>query len=101
MSSSFSQPSIVIPNTTASGIAAKAATQAIPIVFSLGSNPVEVGLVQSLNHPPAVMLFIATAVSNASSQPDTAVGLEARHAAWDLKGSADDAMPQPPHGADL
>jgi putative ABC transport system substrate-binding protein len=42
---------IAIPNTTQSAIAAKAATQTIPIVFSIGSNPIEVGLVQSLSHP--------------------------------------------------
>src|SRR5215472_16637133 len=42
---------IVVGGSTPGSLAAKAATQTIPIAFFVGTDPVEVGLVASLAHP--------------------------------------------------
>jgi putative ABC transport system substrate-binding protein len=42
---------IVAPGGAPSGLAAKAATTSIPIVFEMGADPIRVGLVESLSRP--------------------------------------------------
>jgi putative ABC transport system substrate-binding protein len=51
---------IVTPFSTDAALAAKAATTTIPIVFAISADPIEIGLVPSLNHPGGNITGVAS-----------------------------------------
>jgi ABC-type uncharacterized transport system substrate-binding protein len=63
---------VIMPATPPAIHAAKSASNSIPIVFPLGSDPVETGLVSNLEHPGANITGMAT-MSRLQSQPRLAL----------------------------
>jgi putative ABC transport system substrate-binding protein len=59
---------IIVASTTASAITVKAATQTIPVVFRVGSDPVEIGLVASLNRPGGNLTGVANLASEITAK---------------------------------
>ena len=57
---------IVTPIGTATVLAAKAATTSIPIVFSVGTDPVKAGIIASLRHPVEISPVSTTWLLNSA-----------------------------------
>lgn len=57
-------PEVIYAPPLPAAMAAKRATSTVPIVFATGTNPVEIGLVQSLSHPGANVTGIISVVDS-------------------------------------
>jgi putative ABC transport system substrate-binding protein len=62
------RPTAIFAPTGSSASAAKAATQTIPIIFAMGADPVELGLVASLNRPGGNLTGLATLVTEIATK---------------------------------
>jgi len=62
------QVALIVTPTTSAALAARAATQTIPIVFDIGSDPVALGLVASLNRPAANLTGVVNLGSDIASK---------------------------------
>jgi putative tryptophan/tyrosine transport system substrate-binding protein len=61
-------PSAILVTSTIPAVVAKAATRSIPIVFEIGGDPIELGLVESFNRPGGNITRVAALGSEISAK---------------------------------